>query len=149
MKKEKSAASLSSAILPLIGRRERIILSDFKDLVVEAKIDTGAYTSSLHARVLGTVRSNQQTYVRFIPLPHINSVEYVLPRYRFREVKSSTGHSDVRHSVRCLISLFGKNFRVEFNLADRTKMRFPVLLGRRFLKGRFWVDVARSHTTLL
>jgi hypothetical protein len=35
--------------------------------------------------------------------------------------------------------------RTQFTLFDRSDMKYQVLLGRKFLRGRFVVDVARKR----
>ena len=41
--------------------------------------------------------------------------------------------------------MFGKEYNVSISLADRSKMKYPMLLGKRFLKGRFLVDVEQEY----
>jgi hypothetical protein len=131
-----------------IGRREYIIFSDFKDEKVEAKIDTGAYTSSLHAKVLGKVELDGEIFVRFIPFPEINEKEYVMKQYREKEVKSTSGHSETRSSVKLHLRLFSKKYLVEFTLTDRGYMKHPVLIGRKFLNKKFLVDVSQEFISI-
>jgi cobalt-zinc-cadmium resistance protein CzcA len=53
------------------------------------------------------------------------------------------GYED-RYSITTTLMLFGQDWPVEFTLTDRGQMRYPVLLGRRFLRKGFVVDVARK-----
>jgi hypothetical protein len=134
--------------MQIIGRKEMIIFSDFDNARVESKIDTGAYTSSLHAKVLGLVEIDNEVYVRFIPFPDINTKEYVLKQYRQKEVKSTSGHSEIRSSIRLRLRMFGKKYLVEFTLTDRGFMKNPVLMGRKFLNKKFLVDVSQKFVSL-
>ncbi len=134
--------------MKIIGRKEYVTFSDFDNKIVEAKIDTGAYTSSLHAKVLGKVEINGEIFVRFIPFPDINQKEYVIKQYRQKEVKSTSGHTETRSSVRLHLRLFAKKYLVEFTLTDRGYMKHPVLIGRKFLKKKFLVDVSQEFISI-
>ena len=48
------------------------------------------------------------------------------------------------------IGLDGKDelIEAEFSLSDRSDMKYPVLIGRKLLKGRFIVDVSRKNVSL-
>ncbi|MDX1479984.1 MAG: RimK/LysX family protein [Saprospiraceae bacterium] len=39
--------------------------------------------------------------------------------------------------------MFGQTHTIELSLTARDKMRFPVLIGRRFLMGKFIVDPSK------
>lgn len=43
-----------------------------------------------------------------------------------------------------MITLFGEKFEIELSLSDRSKMDYPVLIGRKLLKKGFVVDVSKS-----
>ncbi|WP_373497348.1 RimK/LysX family protein, partial [Aquiflexum sp.] len=58
-----------------------------------------------------------------------------------KKVKNSFGQAEVRYKVSTKVIMFGVEFEAEFTLTDRSKMRNPILLGRKILIGRFIVDV--------
>jgi hypothetical protein len=60
-------------------------------------------------------------------------------------VRSSNGEVQERHVIEADVIIAGRTIRTKFNLADREAMNYPVLLGRRLLKGNFLVDVARRR----
>jgi hypothetical protein len=60
-------------------------------------------------------------------------------------VRSSNGEVQERHVVETDVVIAGRSLRTAFTLADREAMNFPVLLGRRLLRGNFLVDVSRRH----
>ena len=62
-----------------------------------------------------------------------------------RIVRSSNGEQQERHVVEADVVIAGQVIRTEFTLADREAMNFPVLLGRRLLRGNFLVDVAKRR----
>jgi hypothetical protein len=44
--------------------------------------------------------------------------------------------------------MFGDSFDIELSLTDRSEMKFPLLVGRKFLEGRYVVDVAKVNLSL-
>ena len=132
----------------LIGRKERIHFKehDLKNMI--AKVDTGAYSSSLHCKILKTSIIDGIENVCFIPLVHKNRVKHAhkiyVPISKKKKVKSSTGHEEERYFVKMHVQLNGHSLTTEFSLTDRSNMRHTILLGRKFLKGRFIVDVSRK-----
>ncbi|WP_373524134.1 RimK/LysX family protein, partial [Aquiflexum sp.] len=62
-----------------------------------------------------------------------------------KKVKNSFGQAEVRYKVSTKVIMFGVEFEAEFTLTDRSKMRNPILLGRKILIGRFIVDVQEAN----
>ena len=65
--------------------------------------------------------------------------------FKLVEVKSSNGQVSERYLIRTAVVLNGRRVRTQFTLFDRSDMKFQVLLGRKFLRGRFVVDVDRVN----
>jgi hypothetical protein len=63
---------------------------------------------------------------------------------RKRVRRNSSGKEERRYVIKTSIRLFGKKIRTEFSLANRRKMRYPLLLGRKLLKNRFIIDVSQK-----
>ena len=76
-----------------------------------------------------------------------NNKVFELPIYDVREVKSSNGVTESRYFVRAKIAINHRNIDTELSLTDRSEMKFPVLLGRKFLMNRFLVDVSQAYTS--
>lgn len=138
--------------MKVIGRREWI---DFPDLGLEkinAKIDTGAYTSSLHVHHVEEIEIKGKAGVRFQVLdpdhPEYKDRYFEFPVLKQKYIKSSSGERQRRHIIKTRIRLAGKNYRIELSLADRSRMECPVLLGRKILTRRFLVDVSQKYLTL-
>jgi hypothetical protein len=135
-----------------LGRREFI---DFPVLAlhhVEAKVDTGAYTSAIHCADvrLGTDTATGEPvlHVRLLDPTHPATDGRALTFHQFdqRDIRSSSGEVQLRYIIRTAVQLYGRSYEVEFSLADRSDLRYPVLLGRTLLRqGRFVVDVARRN----
>ncbi len=122
--------------LPLIGWREDVSLPEFGDVLLIAKIDTGARTAALHAdhiRVSGKLVS--------FTLEGVGRRVHLIG---LKRVKSSNGISELRPIVETLIQVGVHRLSIEITLTNRTDMGVPMLLGREALKGRFIVNPARS-----
>ncbi|MDH3214871.1 MAG: RimK/LysX family protein [Candidatus Krumholzibacteria bacterium] len=133
----------------IIGRKDK---ADFPLLGlsdVDVKIDTGAYTSSIHCRNISLIDRRAQPSVRFSLFDPRHKVynprELVLPVVGSRSVKSSFGHKEDRIVIRTNIRLFGEVFEIDLSLADRGDMNFPILLGRQLLRQGFLVDINRYN----
>ncbi len=121
----------------VIGTTIDVALPDLKLYGVRAKVDTGAFTSSLHCSFIHIDSVRQK--VVFTPLDH--SKKYELPLVKISEVKSSNGIIQKRPFVMLKLHIAGKLFETMVSLTDRKGMKLPMLLGRRALRGRFVVDV--------
>ncbi|HYG49424.1 MAG TPA: RimK/LysX family protein, partial [Flavobacteriales bacterium] len=64
--------------------------------------------------------------------------------FKIKNVKSSNGISEPRYMVKLDVSIGPYVQEAEFTLSNRKKMKNPVLLGRKFLRGHFLVDVTRN-----
>ncbi|MEQ9365017.1 MAG: RimK/LysX family protein [Leptospirales bacterium] len=157
--------------LPQLGWREWVALPDLKIAAIKAKVDTGAHSSSLHARDLeffsreisgpdGTLRERE--FVRFTTDPWhpgasgsaaqnraapggvvpVTGEALVLDR---RAVSSSSGEREVRPVIATRLRVGDLDFMIELNLTDRELMGFRMLIGRRAMHGRFWVDPSSSY----
>ncbi len=68
-----------------------------------------------------------------------------MPVHEIRTVKSSNGTIQERIFIKTILELFGLEFETEISLTDRKSMKYPMLIGRKFLEERFIVDVASTH----
>lgn len=132
-----------------IGREELINLPGLGEKIA-AKVDTGAYTSALHAHALQIKKIRGEEFLFF------NLLDPSHPRYekkilrakiiKKKKIKNSFGHSEERYIIKMSILIYGREIEAEFSLSDRSEMKYPVLLGRKLLKqGRFIVDVSKRN----
>lgn len=130
----------------IIGRSEQL---DFVDLAVSvsAKVDTGAYRSSIHCTKMKEVKSNGTKLLRVELLGHPCSPK-VYPMefsdYELVAVRNSFGDRAIRYKIKLRVKLGSKVFWSSFTLADRSNNLLPVLIGRELLKHRFLVDVSKT-----
>ncbi|BDS08658.1 hypothetical protein NT6N_36980 [Oceaniferula spumae] len=131
----------------LIGRREWFSLPGLGVDIVTAKVDTGAYTSSLHAEQIEVFEKDGDEWVRFITHSHHGeSIQCEALLVQRKKIKSSTGRGRKRMIIKTKARLVGGfEWDVLFSLADRSVMKCPLLLGRRALSGYFVVDTQASH----
>jgi len=135
--------------LKVIGRKERISLPEWGLKQVSAKVDTGAYTSSIHCEYIELKIKDSREVLCFSVLPktHKKYTGKVVETTDFeqKKVKNSFGQEELRFKVRTKVRMFGETFEAEFTLTDRSKMKNPILLGRKLLNGRFLVDVQQVN----
>ncbi|WP_075350584.1 ATP-dependent zinc protease family protein [Algoriphagus marinus] len=134
----------------IIGRKEKISLPDLDLKLVWAKVDTGAYTSSIHAENIHVEEIEGKRLLKFQALMeghHAFTGKIVtFDKFTEKKVKNSFGHAEVRYMIVTTIKIADETFPAEFTLSDRSSMRNVILLGRKALKKRFLVDV--DHTNL-
>ena len=126
----------------IIGRTETARLSDW-GITLKARIDTGAYRSALHVDRIELFSADPER-IRFETQDQYGQQHRIEARIvRYISVKSSFGHVQQRPLIRTRLCLAGQEFETVVTLADRSAMRFPMLIGRRALEGRFLVDPAQ------
>lgn len=134
---------------PVIGRVEKFDFPDLGIFDIDCKIDTGAYTSSIHCHDIEPFWDGDREMVRFRLLdpshPAYDHKEFVLPVKTRRKVKSSFGHTQKRIIIQTNMLIFEKRYKIELSLADRSRMNYPVLMGRKALTKRFLVDVSKKN----
>jgi hypothetical protein len=94
-------------------------------------------------------QKGKKKFVRFNLLDpshaEYNEKLFELPVYSTKSVKSSNGVAEKRIIVRTSIKIMDKVLRAELSLTDRSEMRYPVLIGRKLIKGYFLVDVSHKY----
>ncbi len=149
----KKAKQKISTAKQIIGRREEVDLPEWALFGIDAKVDTGAYTSSLHCHHIEEVQMEgaDEKKIRFNLLDpsheSYNEKLFTLPIFDVRNVKSSNAQTQSRHIVKTSIVLFEKSYEIELSLTDRSEMKYPILLGRRFLRKKFVVDVSKVNVS--
>jgi hypothetical protein len=121
----------------IVGWVESVILPRIGDNQVLAKLDTGAETCSLHATGI-------ELKGRFVSFT-ANGKRHRVRLKDTRQVKSSNGEETWRPVVDLVVDFDGRKKTVEFTLANRGNMKFPVLLGRNYLQDGYLVDAGFTH----
>lgn len=128
-----------------IGRLEHIALPGLGITRVEAKIDTGAYRSALHYQRLKVRTVDGVKLLTVVFQMGGRRKTKVFKAFKRVTVKSSNGEASRRYLISTRVRLGTHVVRAQFTLFDRSDMKYQVLLGRKFLRGRFVVDVAAKH----
>ncbi|MGB5866849.1 MAG: RimK/LysX family protein [Arcobacteraceae bacterium] len=131
----------------IVGRRETISIIDLELFDLDAKIDTGADSNALHCDHIDI--NEQENTVTFTLLDEVHEAYHgkrmTFPIYKIKKVKSSNGQLQERPSIKVTVKFFGKKYKSVISLTNRADMKFPMLVGRRFLSGKFLVDVSEEN----
>jgi hypothetical protein len=107
----------------IIGLTENVIVIGENKVKkrLKAKIDTGATLSSIDSKLAGELKLG--------------------PIIKTKLVKSAHGHS-LRPLVKASIRIANKRFKYKFTIADRSHMKYKLLIGQNILKNKFLIDPA-------
>lgn len=126
----------------IIGRKEKVDLPLLNLSQISARVDTGAFTSSIHCSFIQKIEPHKVECI-FLDESHpkYTGKKYIFDVIKKVKVKSSNGQSESRYVIQTSMTLLGQTHDVLFTLADRKGMNNPILLGRQFLSHKFIVDV--------
>ncbi|KQH85974.1 ATP-dependent zinc protease [Vibrio furnissii] len=133
----------------VLGEIEKVTIDTLKKNF-DARIDTGAATSSLNAVDVEEFERNGKNWVRF----HLSdetgakddSAWIEAPILRYVRIRQSTSdQSERRAVVELWVKLGDIHEKTQFTLADRSQMSHPILLGREFIRDIAVVDVSRKY----
>ena len=112
---------------------------------LEAKVDTGAYTSSIHCENI-TINYENSKPILYFTIEQEGVKTFKFGEYTQKRIKNSFGEMEERYVIRTLIKIGRKKIHSTISLSNRDNMRYPVLIGRRLLKAKFLIDVNQIHT---
>ncbi|PML98426.1 ATP-dependent zinc protease [Vibrio breoganii] len=147
-KQPKPKAPVSNGDLVVLGSIETVKFEQINQ-TFEARIDTGAATSSLNAINIQEFERNGNTWVKFnLSTDKAEDAEPTwieAPLIRYAKVRqSNTTKTHRRAVIELWINLGDVRQKAQFTLADRSHMTHPVLLGREFIKDIALVDVSKE-----
>ena len=127
--------------LIILGWVENAQLTD-PGMSLKAKLDTGAETSSLDARIVKKFRKSGKRWVRFGVTDRESGEEFVFVRQRLRTIGivQHDGERQTRPVVSVSICIAGHMLDTEVSLIDRSAFNYPLLLGRSALSSFALVD---------
>ena len=131
----------------IIGRVDKVDFPKLDLFDIDAKIDTGAYTSAIHCSDI--IEENDTLKCTFYSEDHNNfsGKEVIFETFSRTKVKSSNGIKENRFKIKSEVVFFGKTYKINLTLSTRDDMKFPVLIGRQFLKRKFLVDVDEENVS--
>ncbi len=132
----------------VLGALEKVTIEAINQSF-DARVDTGAETSSINAMDIEVFERNGEDWVRFHVIDEekeasdANWVE--APIVRYVNIRQASVERLERRAVVSLWTKLGDmRSQNEFSLADRSQMTHPVLLGREFIRDVAVVDVSRE-----
>ena len=133
----------------ILGRADKVDFLELGLKNIKVKMDTGAYTSSIHCSKIhenivdGIPVIEFQLLDESFPEPHdkIHRLEH----YRKKDIKSSCGTVQSRYLIETEVVVFGESLPIELSLSERWEMKYPILIGRSFLNKRFIVDTSKIN----
>lgn len=132
-----------------IGRFDKADFKEFELFDIDVKIDSGAYTSSIHCSNIEEITINSNNYIKFTLLdqhhPFYNNKTFQTKNYVLKLVKSSNGITQKRYLIQTEIFIFNTYYPIHLTLSERKDMKYPVLLGRKFLNKRFIIDTSKKN----
>lgn len=137
--------------LPVIGVSARATEAQ-SGVSFPARVDTGAASCSLHVEkyrikdAADSMHANVGKPVRLLIRDEQGGSHWIESEVAdVASVKNPNSPEEQhRYKVWLKLSVEGEEGRVKVSIADRGHMRFPMLLGRNFLAGRFVIDPSRD-----
>jgi hypothetical protein len=126
----------------VVGWREWAALPELGIQRLAAKLDSGAHTCALHAVDIEPLETADGLWVRF-------RLDYggpftTAPLNGWRRVKDSGGHVTLRPTIQTTLWIGQRNLTIELTLADRSRMRHRLIIGRRTLRQGFLLHAGRT-----
>jgi hypothetical protein len=129
----------------VLGRYDRVDLPGLGLVNIHAKVDTGAFTSSLHCRQAKVVDGVLEFILLDEEHPEFTGMKFSFNEFDQRNVRNSFGEVEKRFVITTPLKIFNEEIIAEFSLSNRGSLKFPVLIGRKILRNRFIIDVAKKN----
>lgn len=133
----------------IFGLIEKIVLLP-DNLSMNAKMDTGALTSSLDAKNIELFSKNSSNWVRFDVLTQDNDNNQKTATFEREIIRTvylrGAGGSDKRPAILMKICIGNRMSEEQFTLRDRSEMKYPVIIGRKTIEHLGLIDVKKQFT---
>jgi hypothetical protein len=130
--------------IKILGNFEKVNFPQFGIKSIDAKIDSGADSGALHCTKVIEEKTPQGKVINFSPFDYPD-IKITTDDYYIDDVKSSNGITEKRYFIKTFIVVLGETYQIVLSLADRSTMKWPVLIGSRFLaENKFLVDVNKK-----
>lgn len=117
-------------------------------LVIHAKLDTGADSTSLHARSIRMIERDGVPWVAFeVDEGSPRPMQFERPLVRHVVIRRGQGVKQRRPVVEMRVCMGSIERDVHVSLVDRGDFNHPMLIGRNFMVGGVIVDPALELTT--
>lgn len=132
----------------IIGKKELISIIDLELYNLDAKVDTGADSNALHC---DDIFIDDENFVHFKLVDEVHEAYHgkhmKMPLFEMRKIRSSNGKLQDRPSIKVKVKFFGEEYETVVSLTNRSDMKYPMLIGRKFLDNKFLVDVSQEYLT--
>ncbi len=115
------------------------------NIVLKARIDTGAKTTSVDARNITPFMHEGQQWVRFDCISGTKAYTIKKRVVSTVQIKRHNKSPQTRFVVKMRITLGDVSRMIEVNLNNRDAYTYPVLIGRNFLRDTFIVDIVKRY----
>ena len=116
------------------------------DATFDARIDTGAAVSSISAQDITEFERNGKRWYRFTVEANDHKIQVEAPYVRTSTIRQVSKHTTTERIVVALnVKVGDYSTTSEFTLSDRTRLQYPLLIGRTLMQDIAVVDVARDH----
>lgn len=133
--------------MQIMGRYDRVDLPDLGLSDIHAKIDTGAYTCSLHCHSAEVVNGKLEFVLLDEEHPEFTGMKFTFDQFEKKDIKNSFGEIENRFVIVTSVTVLGEVITTEFSLCNRGSLKFPILIGRRILHNRFLIDVSKKNVS--
>ncbi|MEX0934499.1 MAG: RimK/LysX family protein [Candidatus Saccharimonadales bacterium] len=142
--------------LEVIGRHLTVQIPELGGDDLLAKTDTGAYRSSLRVKGIELVGDGDKQVLKFkVPIHesgHKKTEEFrqcQVDEFEVASVRNTSGKMEKRYMITTEIMVMGRPYETEITLANRDSMKYPLIIGRKLLRGHFMVNVELSGKDIL
>ncbi len=137
----------------IIGHSETVFFGPEKSMVFDAKVDSGAETSSIHAlnvtafsrKIEENGQAKELLFVRFETQDDAGRTRQLERMVsRIDQVRSASGTS-TRYFFREMVWIDNTSYEIEINLADRSALSKKMLIGKNLLNQGYLIDTNQAY----
>ena len=130
----------------IIGWTEKVQIAD-TNFFLGAKIDTGADTTSIHAKILAQYNVDNEKWIKFqLDNGEGDNIVFEKKILKYAKIKRKIEGRIERPVILMPICLGSVVRNIEVNLSNRSNFEYPMLIGKNMLRKKFLVDVALKNT---
>ena len=131
--------------MEILGRYDRVDLPQLGLSHIHAKVDTGAYTSSIHCHKAQVVDGILEFILLDEEHPEFTGMKFTFSEFEERYIKNSFGEVERRFVIVTTLKIFNEEIETEFSLSNRGSLKFPILIGRKILRNRYLIDITKKN----
>ncbi|WP_018863484.1 MULTISPECIES: ATP-dependent zinc protease [Thioalkalivibrio] len=134
--------------LAILGTVEDVEIVD-EGIVLEARLDTGATSSSLNALNKEKFERDGEDWIRFDVVDPDDEDAYITlerPIERSVRIRQHSGDSQERPVIAMEFCIGDQRIKADTTLIDRSNLTYQALIGRTHLAGHILVDSGAEHT---